>query len=303
MRLFRIIKSMSNLTNGLMIFYRAVVLAALVAPWLIGPSLIAQDEPAKEAPAAQLAIPLEAAVQADVVVVGQAIVGAVEEGMAVEGDEQVQEAVMVQEVFGVEGSATAILSKIAAENALVRRVCKLSPEQLESLKQFDSKWVKKNAKVKAPNGNLAANVIRMVIPGAPADQETEDPFKVLKLHQTELKKLLNDQQLAAYETAVTDRRKFRTQANVQCIVALLDERLNLSQVQREQISEKLTAWKGLSNVQPNFYFQNTSYIPTLPADVKKVLNDSQRKALQLMNEADIQFSMFGDGEEAIVIDQ
>ncbi len=290
----------------------AQAVPAQVAP---AQAIPAQPLPANEAPANEAAaneVPAENALVIGDFAVGvpvpigqvEVMVGEAGDEPAMEGGEVVvQEAIMINDIAGGDGMGQQLLSKVAAENALVRRVCKLSEEQLESLKQFDAEWVKKNNKAKQREGNFAANVIRMVVPGMPADQQVQDPQKVLRVHQAELKKLLTPEQLASYEKAVADRAEFRRRANAECIVALLDERLNLSSAQRDEIGQKLVAWNGLSNIQPYFYFQNTSYFPSLPADVKKVLNASQRKAMQMMNEADIQFSMFGDGEEAVVIDR
>ncbi|MDX1925367.1 MAG: hypothetical protein SFV81_02540 [Pirellulaceae bacterium] len=238
------------------------------------------------------------AVQA-VQIVGEAMI---EEGVDV--------AVGAVQMFavGMEGDpqASKLLSKVAVDNALIRRVCKLDDEQLKQLESLDAKWVKGKAAAGKQAGNLAAGVIRVFAGGnvgMQPDNPVEASSRVTTAYKTKLKEILKPEQLAEYEKHVKEREAFRRQANAQCIVSVLEDRLSLNDTQRDELAKSLTEWSGIQKMQATFYFQNQAYIPNLPAPVLKALTATQRKILDGMQKADFQFEMFNDGQEAIFIAQ
>ena len=282
----------------------------------------AATDPAKEAAPVQ-AGPVQAVVApvaiVDVAIGEVAIAGVAVGEAAMEEAEDDEFAVVDQanaavEVFVpmpangnmVDPTLAKALSSIAVDNALIRRLCKLDEKQLESLKQFDAKWVKdKTKKVKAAN-NLGGGLIRAVVGGlvgAPA--QAVDPqtamTTVVSAHRKELKTILTQEQFTEFETAIAARDKFRNRANAECVVAMLDDRLALSPTQREEIANKLAEWPRIRTLEAHFYFQNHSYIPTLPAEVSKLLNQSQKKVFDWMQQVDFQGDMFG-GEDEVFID-
>jgi hypothetical protein len=228
------------------------------------------------------------------------------EAVAEEGMEVAAEA--VQLAMGLEGDpqASKLLSKVAVDNALIRRICKLNDEQLQQLKSLDAKWVKGKAAAGKQAGNFAAGVLRVfaggnvgVQPANPAEASS----RVTAAYKTKLKEILNPEQLAEYEKHVKDRDAFRRQANAECIVAVLEERLSLNDSQRQDLVKSLSEWSGIQRMQATFYFQNQAYIPNLPASVLKALTATQRKILDGMQKADFQFESFNDGQEAVFIAQ
>jgi hypothetical protein len=238
------------------------------------------------------------AVQA-VQIVGEAIM---EEGIDVAVD-----AVQMFAV-GMEGDpqASKLLSKVAVDNALIRRVCKLDDEQLKQLETLDAKWVKGKAAAGKQAGNLAAGVIRVFAGGnvgMQPDNPVEASSRVTTAYKTKLKEILKPEQLAEYEKHVKERETFRRQANAECIVSVLEERLSLNDTQRDELAKSLTEWSGIQRMQASFYFQNQAYIPNLPPSALKALTATQRKILDGMQKADFQFEMFNDGQEAIFIAQ
>ena len=237
---------------------------------------------------------------------------------------QVFEAVgvaIVEEGFEVAGEAVQMLgvnvdgdpqgsklqSKVAVDNALIRRVCNLDAEQLKQLNALDAKWVKGKAVAGKQADNLAAGVLRVFAfqnqVGVQQDSPAAASNRVMTAYRSKLKEILTSEQLAGYEQQVKDRGAFRRQANAECIVALLEDRLSFNDDQRKELVKSLSEWSGIQNIQASFYFQNQAYIPNLPASALKALTPTQRKILDGMQKADFQFEMFNDGQEAIFITQ
>lgn len=248
-----------------------------------------QEAPAQEAGAA-------VAVQA-VQIVGEAMV---EEGM------EVAEGAVQMFAIGMEGDpqASKLQSKVAVDNALIRRICKLDDEQQKQLSTLDAKWVKGKAAAGKQAGNLAAGVIRVFAGGnvgMQQDNPAEASSRVTTAYKAKLKEMLKPEQLAEYEKHVKERETFRRQANAECIVSVLEDRLSLNDTQRTELTKSLTDWSGMQRMQATFYFQNQAYIPNLPASVLKALTATQRKILDGMQKADFSFEQFNDGQEAIFI--
>jgi len=273
-----------------------------------------QEKPAKRTLEAKVAKENKAAeaVQAfaaPLVVVGVAMEGG--EGEAV--DVQIEANADIDLADGLNGRARVgdpavakLLTRVAVDNALIRRVCKPNDQQLEQLKKFDAKWVSAKAKTAKVAGNIGGGFLRAVVGGIAGAQQAQqiDPAaaskSVISAHRKELEAILTKEQLAEFETAILAREKFRSRANAECVVALLDDRLFLTYAQRDELATKLEAWKGIQNLQPHFYFQNHSYIPMLPAEVSKALNESQRKVLAGMQQVDFQGAMFGQEIEFFI---
>lgn len=233
-----------------------------------------------------------------------AVVQALEDFGGVMIDEAVQPMLAMPMEDG-EWQLTKIRSKVAVDNALVRRTCKLDAEQIKQIEALDAKWVKSKAAAKKKDG-LAAGVLRVFAGGnvgMQPDNPAETASRVSTAHKSRLKEILNPEQLAEYEKHVQERDTFRNQANAECIVAMLEDRLSLNKTQRTELVKSLSEWPGIQKVQPTFYFQNQSFIPNLPASALKVLTDTQRKILDGMQKADFQIDMFNDGQEAVFITQ
>ena len=244
--------------------------------------------------------PVEGQIAVELVeAVGAAVV---EEGFEVAGEAVQMFAVGVNDAQG-----SKLQYKIAVDNALVRRVCKPNAEQMKMIDELDAKWVKGKAAAGKQAGNLAAGVIRVFaganLRGVQQDNPAEAATRVTKAYKAKLAEVLTSEQLAEYEKHVKERDAFRRQANAECIVAMLEDRLSLKDDQRKELVKSLSEWSGIQKIQPTFYFQNQSYIPNLPATALKALTPTQRKILDGMQKADFQFEMFDDGQEAIFIKQ
>jgi hypothetical protein len=298
-------------------------LLPIAAAWLSWAAMArAQESAAPKAPEekASEAKPAEPEAQLEVlpvapmlqVVVGQAAV-AVED--AAGNEVQVMEVgavfaidIAAADPFGnADPQSAKLLSKVAVDNALVRRVCDPNAEQLKKLNELDAKWVKDNSQSGKPAGNFAQGVLRIFAgPGGLGGVQPQDPAETAKrltnAYKVKLREILTPDQCDKYQNAVTEREQFRREANAECIVAVLDDRLSLNAEQRKEIRRSLAAWPGVEKLQAYFYFQNQAYLPQLPAAALKALNASQRKIFDGIQKADFQSEMF-DGQPAIVIAQ
>ncbi len=201
-------------------------------------------------------------------------------------------------------AAQLMYGPVAVDSALIRRVCKPSEDQLKQLNQFDAKWVAKEAKLVKGNGerNVMGGFLRVFAGGMPQQENPNSrATKISALHRKEVAKILTAEQNAAFEKAVKERDEFRIRANAECVVAMLDERLFLSAEQRKQLTEKLMAWRNIAHLEVHFYFQNQIYLPTLPSDIAKVLNASQRAVYGNIQQVDFQGDMFGVDDAVILI--
>lgn len=276
---------------------RVRVLILQIAIW----ALVLVSASAAQAQVPDEPQPVEGRAAVDVVqVVGAAVV---EEGVEFAG-EAVQMFAM-----GMAGDpqGSKLQSRVAVDNALVRRVCNPDAEQMKKLNELDAKWIKGKAVAVKQAGNLAAGVLRVFAPGVGGVQQPDNPAeaarRVTAAYKTKLAEILTPEQLAEYEKHVKERDAFRRQANAECIVAVLDDRLSLKDDQRKELVNSLREWTGIQKVQAIFYFQNQSYIPNLPAPTLKALTPTQRKILEGMQKADFAVEMFDDGQEAIFITQ
>ena len=284
-----------------LLFFRCMVLVSVCASTHATWAQVPEDPQVVEAPVAVDVVVVDVAgveVAVDAVeAVGAAVI---EEGFAVAGA-AVQ--ILAMRVGDAQGSK--LQSKVAVDNALVRRVCKPDAEQLKKLNELDAKWVRGKAAAVKQAGNLAAGVLRVfagpIGVGVQPDNPAEAAKRVTTAYRTQLAEILTPEQLAEYEKHVKEREAFRRQANAACIVSILEQRVSLTDQQGKELAKSLTEWSGIQNMQATFYFQNQAYIPNLPAATLKTLTATQRKILDGMQKADFQFEMFDDGQEAIFI--
>ena len=100
----------------------------------------------------------------------------------------------------------------------------------------------------------------------------------------------------------TLRDDFRRSADVECIVAVLDERLMLNTQQRTALTMALQECDEIDDMYTPFYFQNDNYVPNLPLPLlKEHLTKEQLKLFQSMQTVMVQRSQFNDGQEQVVI--
>ena len=97
---------------------------------------------------------------------------------------------------------------------------------------------------------------------------------------------LSPEEIEKYKTELAKRIEFRREATIGMVVQLLDQHLELSVEQRDQIKENLTKrWSGWKNISVESYLSNSNYIPVFPFPlIDTVLNRDQRTVWKTLNQ-------------------
>jgi hypothetical protein len=197
---------------------------------------------------------------------------------------------------------------LLVENALVKRACKPTEEQQKELDLLDNQWLNQYAASGSPGGGVGAGVMRLsdssqgVIGQQPANQKDRITMSVREAQQKRFAEVLSPEQYQAYQREVELRRAFRRNADAEVIVALLDERLLLSERQRTGLILQLRESPQLENISAAFYLQNVHYVPQLPLPIlKEHLTLQQLELFQSMQTALVTRDQFNNGQEQVVI--
>lgn len=198
-------------------------------------------------------------------------------------------------------STSAALSRtFKVEVALLRRACQLNAEQEKQIETWNSKWLMD--RLKTPGGKKAIASLKL--------GEIQQNFNVAVPYQTlrrkaihsilidELKVLLTPEQLASYEAEVKGREEFERTANVDALVAIIDNHVFLTDAQRESVKKEVSVQKNLP-ADPINYLRYGNYIPHFSfASISKHLTSFQRKLLQGLQQ--VQFGVSVDEAPDII---
>jgi len=182
------------------------------------------------------------------------------------------------------------------ERALLRRACTLSKEQETALDAWDAKWIQ--AQLGTAEGKKLKRKLSVVPMGFP-----DVPFSVsrnvlLELIEPEVKKLVSEEQFAAYKAEVDARIAFEKQSEIDATVAIIDHHLLLSSEQRVEV-EKVMSKMGSLPPEPLNYLRYGQYIPNMSfTTILKYLNKYQRKILNGLQQ--VQFGSSGEEDQGII---
>lgn len=173
--------------------------------------------------------------------------------------------------------------------ALARRACTLSEGEEQKLSQLNTAWIDKQVKesISAPAIGVVAGIARF-LGGRAAAAEVQningDPQqiaipKVKKKIDIAIEEALEPEHREAYQRERESREEFRKRALAAVLVSSLDERVFLTQQQRDDLEPEVDKWLT-KDLYWQFYFQNANYIPDIPKRVlSKVLSGEQLEAL------------------------
>ncbi|MEY4565706.1 MAG: hypothetical protein RLY14_676 [Planctomycetota bacterium] len=247
-------------------------------------------------------IGLAPAVRVEVAVVAQADAAAdVEKVEAMDKEKGNGEAPGENADEEVLDSTSAALSRtFKVEVALLRRACKFSVEQEKQIETWNSKWLVE--KLKTPAGKKA--IASLKIGELQQNFNASIPNHTLRrkaLHSMlidELKVLLTPEQLTSYEDEVKSREDFERAANVDALVAIIDNNAFLTDAQRESVKKEVSSQKNLP-ADPINYLRYGNYIPHFSlASISKHLTSFQRKLLQGLQQ--VQFGVSVDEDPEVI---
>ncbi|MEO8497555.1 MAG: hypothetical protein ABI614_21005 [Planctomycetota bacterium] len=164
---------------------------------------------------------------------------------------------------------------MTAELSFINRVCDLNLDQRQKIKAVSAMCLKGAARKYAVTQNgMMQGVFRGGTPTVP------DPTDLI--HQAlaqVLGETLQPEQRAAYDGEMAQRKSFRKRVAIDCVIAIIDERLVLAVEQRQKLAEALDknwqpGWVQSLEVMVN----NNQYLPSIPDQfVVPVLNEIQKR--------------------------
>ena len=200
--------------------------------------------------------------------------------------------------------------------ALARRACKLSEEEEQKLSQLDSAWLEKQLKesIASPVKEVAAGIARFLggravaevinINGNQGDPQQAAIPKVKQRIDTAIEEALEFDHKEVFLRERESRDQFRKQAMAAVLVSVLDERVFLTQQQRDDLEPEVGKWLT-KDLYWQFYFQNESYLPIVPNHLlSKVLTPQQLAVVQGLHAYDYsldQMQMRGMQPEGVAI--
>jgi len=202
--------------------------------------------------------------------------------------------------------------------ALARRACKLSEEEEQKLSQLDSAWLEKQLKesIASPVKEVAAGIARFLggravaevinINGNQGDPQQAAIPKVKQRIDTAIEEALEFDHKEVFLRERESRDQFRKQAMAAVLVSVLDERVFLTQQQRDDLEPEVGKWLT-KDLYWQFYFQNANFIPDIPKRMlSQVLSAEQLESLEgarSWNYETSQIEMQLMQEEPIVIER
>jgi len=247
-------------------------------------------------------IGLAPAVRVEVAVVGEAIVAEdADKEVAMDKDKGDGEAPEENADEEVLDSTSAGLSRtFKVEVALLRRACQLNAEQEKQIATWDSKWLAERLRTPAGKKVIASLKLGEI----QQNFNVSTPFQTLRrkaIHSIlndEVKTFLTPEQIASYEAEVKIREDFERNANVDALVAIIDNNVFLTDPQRESVKKEVSGQKNLP-IDPINYLRYGNYIPQISlASISKHLTTFQRKLLQGLQQ--VQFGVSVDEDPEVI---
>lgn len=194
---------------------------------------------------------------------------------------------------GDEKSRELLLRRIiASEMALVMAATSPSAEQMEKLPEFDDAWAKKRVWVRG-GGEAGLEAEWM-------QQRPEWRKPIVAGIQEALEKVLTAEQMQRYREEKEKQKAYEKEANVECLLVLLDDQLFLTEEQTEKVREGLRKhYRREGSLE--MYLQNPQFFPPVPElAVIRHLSPKQRQIFKSLQQIDIG-DLFG-GENMVFED-
>lgn len=175
---------------------------------------------------------------------------------------------------------------VNAELSFVKRVCDPNEEQMTAIvaaaqQAFDAMA---DMTVEGQANVIARNNLR--IRGPNNESLTQNPYTRIRKDAAKfLRPILRQEQLERYLEESKQRDEFERQAAIDIAVGLIDNKLILTEEQREKLTEDLIVkWWGVDIQQIQMYLSNPQYAPEIPvSSLSKILTPSQMKVWRSFN--------------------
>ncbi len=183
------------------------------------------------------------------------------------------------------------------EKALVRRVCKLTAEQEQSLETIDDRWLetihKENLNEPKPLGaGLPQQLGRRAVMLRPRSVYAMLEFVANEIEE-QIKTFLDADQSKAFQDELAARAEFRRQANAAVFVAIIDQHVYLRDEQRERLQKLIAENPEIEKQAWKMFVSNRNWFPAI-SNLESVLDPAQIAALPVWNKVSfpaIQFDL------------
>ncbi len=237
--------------------------------------------------------------------------GFAQQGPVAVAVEEVVEVIEGEELLAlpVDDDQQKLFAHANVQVALVRRACRLTRQQKQTLAKFDRAWINsiRNEQVKRANPNVQQpGLIAMFFGARPvANNPPTVSIDTVKARIDEkISQLLSEEQRDAYEKEKELRDKFRNEATADALIESLQPRLGMTDQQREQIKAKIVPWAARMELHTMYYFSGNNYYPDLPEHLlSPVLDKHQMAAYRGLQRHLFTDENFNDGNPPIVIKQ
>ncbi|TWT56054.1 hypothetical protein CA85_46460 [Allorhodopirellula solitaria] len=233
-----------------------------------------------------------------------------------EGEDQEVEEVVVMHAIAIAPAGQApdkdappefLKSLVNAEISFIKRVCEPTDDQMKEIIAAATQAYQATGDiVREPNQQFfAANAVRMMGPGN--EQLNENPYDRIRSDAAKyLKPIISKEQYARYETESQQRSDFERAAVVGIIVGLVDDKIPMTDPQREQMAEMLMQdvdHRGYDLQSIQVYLNNSQYLPRLPGEVvREVFNEKQAEAWNSQN-SNVSFAARFNADQQMSIDE
>lgn len=174
---------------------------------------------------------------------------------------------------------------VNAEVSFIKRVCEPDEEQMTAIVAAAQQAYQGMGNMVTENGRVV-QVNNARVRGPNNESLTQNPYTRVRNDAAKfLGPILRKEQLERYLEESKLRDEFERQAAIDIAVGLIDDKLILTDEQREQLTEELIKnWKGVDIQQMQMYLYNPQYVPQVHiASLSKVLTQSQLKVWKSFN--------------------
>ncbi|TWU17923.1 hypothetical protein Poly21_00750 [Allorhodopirellula heiligendammensis] len=192
------------------------------------------------------------------------------------------------------------------EISFIKRVCEPTDEQMtEIVAAAKQAYEATGDMVQDPQQAIRVDN-RVQIMGPGNEQLKENPYRRVRRDAAKyLQAIVSEEQYDRYQAESKQRDEFERAAVVGTIVALIDDKIAMTEQQRAEMTELMTPLKDGFDLQSmQVYIYNPQYLPKIPVSVvNKVFDERQLKAWKSMNSVMMSFTTSFNGAQEFSLEE
>jgi hypothetical protein len=186
---------------------------------------------------------------------------------------------------------------LKVELSFANRVCQWTAEQRKTAIEAANAWLREFARDNAKNQQAFQGGFVVFAGNGPFGGVAAAPDPPEKGLREKLRDAMTEEQKAKYEAEKAKRENFQAEAQIDSVIAIMDQRLNLSPDQRRALQRSLRKnWKQDWAPPLQMFIQMSEYMPAVPDEfVVPHLTPEQRVQWQGMQKLSARGIVFGGG--------